>query len=658
MSYRVFISYSHQDTPLRLALALAIEKVSGTTVLYDTREIPYTKEIHASIAHMIALSDCVVAIYSQASLASPEVKDEVDQAVNLNKTILPVVDIDVKTRLPFSVRDKKAVEYTCTRFDETTAKVQEVIQNFAYNSKSERTDEASPEQERGKASGSLPGVGDLPEAGDCSPFVLMTKGPLETEFGEFLVSLFHDGSEQAIALSKGDLYGQSGVLCRIHSECLTSHMFFGKECDCKEQMKNSQRRISTAGAGLIIFLHQEGRGNGAAAHVATLSLKRRGVSQNDAYRMVGFPEDNRRYGMAAKIIRHFGIQSVRLITSSKQKQEDLRGLGVAVDELTYHSGRVVQLGRGLRNLAADVAERRSESPVPKTERKRVFVIGDLNIDYCLPVENIRGGRILDRPLPLVGGTGYNAALALKATTFEPIVFGKVGDDIDGHLIIEELAKQEFTSLVGIHDSKRTGTATMLFLPDSERCLLQEPDSANDYDHENLSQALQLASLGKGDIIFFVAHPFARFDVPSNKKLVATLGATSASIILDVVPHNMYDRLDLRDFKTITGDAVHVLIGEFSTLMRLSGRRQDHADPKIDDIKALFSDFGVRALVLRYGAGNIDKQDIWLGNGASPVPLEKGRSTGYQTLRPGEKRGFGDRLTAELLNRHRDALTAL
>jgi hypothetical protein len=121
---------------------------------------------------------------------------------------------------------------------------------------------------------------------------------------------------------------------------------------------------------------------------------------------------------------------------------------------------------------------------------------------------------------------------------------------------------------------------------------------------------------------------------------------------------MYDRLDLRGFKTITGDAVHVLIGEFSTLMRLSGRRQDHAEPKIDDIKVLFSDFGVRALVLRYGAGNIDKQDIWLGNGENPVPLEKARSTGYQTLQPGEKRGFGDRLTAELLNRHRDALTAL
>ena len=100
----------------------------------------------------------------------------------------------------------------------------------------------------------------------------LSTGKLNTRFGEFDVSVFHDGHEEALVLSKGTLGGERDVICRIHSECISSHVFFADECDCSEQMSQAQRLISERGLGLIIYLHQEGRGSGAAAHVATRSI--------------------------------------------------------------------------------------------------------------------------------------------------------------------------------------------------------------------------------------------------------------------------------------------------------------------------------------------------------------------------------------------------
>src|SRR5437868_11222834 len=127
----------------------------------------------------------------------------------------------------------------------------------------------------------------------------LAHGKLETEYWEFDLHVFHDGHEESIVLSLGNIRGGEGILCRVHSECMCGHVFLSTECDCREQMDVAQRWIAQDQRGLVIFLRQEGKGNGAAAHVATLPLKKLKISQSESYKRVGFSEDSRNYAMAA-----------------------------------------------------------------------------------------------------------------------------------------------------------------------------------------------------------------------------------------------------------------------------------------------------------------------------------------------------------------------
>ena len=72
----------------------------------------------------------------------------------------------------------------------------------------------------------------------------LAEGQLETDYGRFNIAVFHDGNEQAVVLSMGDLTGEENVICRIHSECISAHVFFGHVCDCRDQMMKSQKQYS------------------------------------------------------------------------------------------------------------------------------------------------------------------------------------------------------------------------------------------------------------------------------------------------------------------------------------------------------------------------------------------------------------------------------
>src|SRR4030095_6117049 len=88
---------------------------------------------------------------------------------------------------------------------------------------------------------------------------------LKTKFGIFKEILFYDGQKESIALVKGDIAGKENVLCRVHSSCISAHIFNSIECECREEMGISQGLIEKAGKGVIIWLDQEGKGNGHLA---------------------------------------------------------------------------------------------------------------------------------------------------------------------------------------------------------------------------------------------------------------------------------------------------------------------------------------------------------------------------------------------------------
>jgi GTP cyclohydrolase II len=153
---------------------------------------------------------------------------------------------------------------------------------------------------------------------------------LKTKYGTYSKSLFYDGQKETIALTLGDVHGKEGVLCRIHSACISAHAFNSIECDCREQMEMSQQIIQKAHLGIIIWLEQEGKGNGHFALMQSIKYKKQGYSQAEAYEAVGFKRDARDFTQAAEILKELGVKSVVLLTDNVAKMKEISKFGVEV----------------------------------------------------------------------------------------------------------------------------------------------------------------------------------------------------------------------------------------------------------------------------------------------------------------------------------------
>lgn len=160
--------------------------------------------------------------------------------------------------------------------------------------------------------------------------VRLAEGPLSTKFGSFQQILYYDGQKETIALVMGTVAGQENVLCRVHSQCLNAHVFNSVECDCREQMEQSQRLIQQAGRGVVIWLDQEGKGNGHMALLLSRKLKDQGVPQAEAYRRLGYREDARSFTPAAEVLRDLGVRSIALLTDNPGKIDQLRRDGLVI----------------------------------------------------------------------------------------------------------------------------------------------------------------------------------------------------------------------------------------------------------------------------------------------------------------------------------------
>lgn len=160
--------------------------------------------------------------------------------------------------------------------------------------------------------------------------IKIAEGNLKTKFGEYHEMLFYDGQKESFALTMGEISGLEGVLCRVHSSCIFGHHFNSIECDCREQMEISQQLIQKEGKGIIIWLEQEGKGNGHFALLKSVEHKRLGLSQDQAYEAVGYKKDARDYRSAAEIINELGIKSIRMLTNNSKKVETLTQYGIKV----------------------------------------------------------------------------------------------------------------------------------------------------------------------------------------------------------------------------------------------------------------------------------------------------------------------------------------
>jgi GTP cyclohydrolase II len=162
---------------------------------------------------------------------------------------------------------------------------------------------------------------------------------LRTKFGTFIEILYYDGQAESIALVMGDVGGQENVLCRIHSACLGGHVFNSIECECADEIAAAQAAIQQAGKGVIIYLDQEGKGNGHLALIKSIPFKKAGHSQGEAYKMAGFEADARSFRPAAEILIDLNVKSVVLLTNNPEKAAELRRASIEVAGTTELSAR-------------------------------------------------------------------------------------------------------------------------------------------------------------------------------------------------------------------------------------------------------------------------------------------------------------------------------
>jgi 3,4-dihydroxy 2-butanone 4-phosphate synthase/GTP cyclohydrolase II len=164
--------------------------------------------------------------------------------------------------------------------------------------------------------------------------VRLAETPLPTRYGEFRLILYGTtiNDEHHVALVRGRVEGKEDVLVRVHSSCFTGDVLGSLRCDCGDQLHHAMRQVAEEGEGVVLYMHQEGRGIGLVNKLKAYMLQDQGLDTVEANEHLGFRPDPRDYGIGCQILVDLGLSTLRLLTNNPRKRAAIEGYGLRITE--------------------------------------------------------------------------------------------------------------------------------------------------------------------------------------------------------------------------------------------------------------------------------------------------------------------------------------
>ncbi len=156
---------------------------------------------------------------------------------------------------------------------------------------------------------------------------------------EFVIFRGGEGLRDQVAIIVGQLNYEEPINVRMHSACLTGDLFGSLKCDCGDQLRETVRWMAENGGGILLYLDQEGRGNGLSNKMRAYRLQSEGWDTYDADEVLGFDLDQRRFDFAAEMLKQLGVKRVVAMTNNPIKIGAIKHAGLEVQASRRVLGR-------------------------------------------------------------------------------------------------------------------------------------------------------------------------------------------------------------------------------------------------------------------------------------------------------------------------------
>ena len=483
------------------------------------------------------------------------------------------------------------------------------------------------------------------------------KSNYQTRFGEFEIRAFSFESSEAILLIKDNIRSRENVLCRIQTECIHHNLCGSEYCDCDRKIEKSLELISNEG-GLFILLKHDG---GIISKISDQE------------------EELTNYNIVPEVIKYFDIKSLRIISINKGLISQINtslSSQQFITHMLWYRGRNIFFDKFLKDTAEKILNNKLYKPINSDGNNIVLVIGDLNVDQIND----------DNYSSHVKGSGYNAWLAFgEDNNYKSILFGKVGIQKDngqkkiidalGEKILDEIDNKitdniNLYAIVGLHDSLQTCKVKVNRMGRGMPYYYDyDPINANDYDIDNLSQALKIINFSNNDYIFISSYLFCqkKYDIQKCKDFFNVIKkafpeeANRPKIILDVVRFTIDPKplpfeginFGIEELNLILSDIgrVYAVIAEYSSLIKLINNNNDSPhDPETiltDEIVLFQEKIHADYIICRYSYESSKKQTIIKNIPGKKTILSESIFRDYD--KNNIKIGYGDKQTVKAIS---------